>query len=166
MGTRAGDVDVGIVLHRARQGQSWSALEHDLNRRSGLLGLSGLSDDVRELLAAEVAGYTGAMRALAAFCHRIHKYLGAYAAVLGGVDAVVFGGGIGENAPVIRARICAGLAWLGLVLDGDANDRCKGTEARVSSAASKIDVHVIPVREEEAIARATQRCLTPAEEAR
>lgn len=164
MGTRAGDVDVGIVLQRARQGHSWSALEHDLNRRSGLLGLSGLSDDVRELLAAEAAGHTGARRALAAFCHRIHKYLGAYAAVLGGVDAVVFGGGIGENAPVIRGRICAGLAWLGLAVDADANDRCVGAAGRISSAASMIDVHVIPVREEEAIARATQRCLTPTEE--
>lgn len=164
MGTRAGDVDVGVVLQRARQGQSWSALEHDLNRRSGLLGLSGLSDDVRELLAAEAAGHTGAARALAAFCHRAHKYLGAYAAVLGGVDAVVFGGGIGENVPVVRARICAGLAWLGLALDADANDRCLGTEARISSATSMIDVHVIPVREEEAIAQATQRCLRVAEE--
>lgn len=164
MGTRAGDVDVGIILHRARQGLSWSALEHDLNRRSGLLGLSGLSDDVRELLAAEAAGHTGAKRALAAFCHRIHKYLGAYAAVLGGVDAIVFGGGIGENAPVIRARICAGLAWLGLALDADANERCLGTEATISSAASVIDAHVVPVREEEAIAHATQRCLTAPEE--
>jgi acetate kinase len=91
------------------------------------------------------------------------KYRGAYAAVLGGVDAV--GGGIGENVPVVPARICSGLARLDLAPDADACDRCLGTEeARISRAASMIDAHVIPVCEEEAIARTTQRCLTPAEE--
>ena len=160
MGTRAGDVDPGVLLHRMRQGEAWSALEHDLNRASGLLGISDASSDVRELAALEAEGHAGATLALAAFCHRIHKYLGAYAAVLGGVDAIVFGGGIGENASGIRARICAGLEWLGLEIDAEANESCAGSEARISTASSTIEVHVIPVREEEAIAHATLQCLT------
>jgi len=163
MGTRPGDLDAGILLHRMRQGDSWPALDHDLNRRSGLLGLSGVTADVRELVALEADGHPGATLALAAFCHRIHKYLGAYAAVLGGVDVVVFGGGIGENAPGLRARICAGLGWLGLELDDAVNARCAGDEACISKGSSRIEAHVIPVREEEAIARAALRCLTSVE---
>ena len=159
MGTRAGDLDAGVVLHLARHGHSWQALDAALNRESGLLGLSGASDDVRELLAQEAAGEPGATLALAAFCHRLHKYLGAYAAVLGGVDALVFGGGIGENAPVIRSRVCAGLRWLGLELDEELNARCIGTEQRISRLSSSIDVYAAPVREEEAIARAALACL-------
>ena len=159
MGTRAGDLDAGAILHLARQGYSWESLQDALNRGSGLLGLSGESDDVRDLLELEAAGRHGAALALAAFSHRIHKYLGAYAAVLGGVDALVFGGGIGENAPVIRGRVCAGLAWLGLELDEDANARCIGTEQRISQSSSAIEVYVVPVREEEAIARSVLACL-------
>jgi acetate kinase len=153
MGTRAGDLDPGILLHLARQGHSWQALDAALNGESGLLGLSGHSADVRELLALEAAGEHDATVALAAFCHRLHKYLGAYAAVLGGVDALVFGGGIGENAPVIRSRVCAGLRWLGLELDEDLNARCVGDERRISRPSSSIAVYVVPVREEEGIAR-------------
>jgi acetate kinase len=159
MGTRSGDLDVGVVLHLARQGFSWHALDDLLNRESGLLGLSGASDDVRRLLELEETEHPGARLALAAFCRRIHKYLGAYAAVLGGLDALLFGGGIGENAPVVRSRICKGLEWLGLALDEEANERCIGTEQRISTPSSTIEVHVIPVREEEAIARATIACL-------
>jgi acetate kinase len=159
MGTRPGDLDAGAVLYMARQGYSWQALEDALNRESGLLGLSGESDDVRDLLKLEAAERRGATLALAAFCHRVHKYLGAYAAVLGGVDALVFGGGIGENAPVIRSRVCAGLAWLGLEVDEDANARCIGTEQRISKTSSSIEVYVVPVREEEAIARSVVTCL-------
>jgi acetate kinase len=159
MGTRSGDLDAGAVLHMARQGRSWQEIDGELNRESGLLGLSGVSDDVRELLALEDAGHAGATLALAAYCHRIRKYVGAYTAVLGGLDALVFGGGIGENAPRIRARICAGFEWLGLKLDDEANARCIGCEGRISKAESAIDVRVIPVREEEVIARAALTCL-------
>ncbi len=154
MGTRAGDLDAGAVLHIARQGISWPEIEEALNRKSGLLGLSGVSSDVRELLALEDTGHAGATFALAAFHHRIRKYLGAYTAVLGGLDAILFGGGIGENAPRIRARICAGFEWLGLELDEEANSCCVEREGQLSKATSAIDVRVIPVREEEAIARA------------
>jgi acetate kinase len=154
MGTRAGDLDAGALLYLARRGRSWHEIEDDLHRHAGLRGLSGASDDVRELLAMESAGHAEAALAIAAFCHRAHKYLGAYAAVLGGVDTLVFGGGIGENSAVIRSRLCAGLEWLGLVLDEKANSLAVGSETRISAATSTIAVHVVPVREEEAIARA------------
>jgi len=159
MGTRAGDIDAGILLHLGRQGHSWDELEDLLNRKSGLLGLSGESDDVRKLLELETRQHAGARLALATFCHRINKYLGAYAAVLGGVDTIVVGGGIGENSPVIRARVCAGLEWLGLVLDPEANANCVGRPGLISTDTSTIDVHVIPVDEEPIIARATWNVL-------
>src|SRR5690606_18597803 len=106
MGTRSGDIDAGVLLFLLQQGHTRQDLEDLLNRQSGLLGLSGESDDVRRLLELESQQHGGARLALAAFCHRITKYLGAYAAVLGGLDAIAIGGGIGENSPVIRARIC------------------------------------------------------------
>jgi len=159
MGTRSGDIDAGILLYLARQGHSPDELEELLNRKSGLLGLSGESDDVRKLLELETRQHAGAGLALATFCHRINKYLGAYAAVLGGVDTIVIGGGIGENSPVIRTRVCAGMQWLGLVLDTKANANCVGVPGRISADASTIDVHVIPVDEEQIIARAAWNVL-------
>jgi acetate kinase len=159
MGTRPGDIDAGILLHLAQQGHTWDELEDLLNRKSGLLGLSGESDDIRKLLALEAEQHAGAGLALATFCHRINKYLGAYAAVLGGLDTIVIGGGIGENSPVIRARVCAGLKWLGLELDAEANANCVATSGRISTDASRIDVHVIPVDEEPIIARAAWNLL-------
>jgi acetate kinase len=159
MGTRSGDLDAGILLYLARQGHSWDGLEDLLNRESGLLGLSGESDDVRKLLELETQQHAGARLALATFCHRINKYLGAYAAVLGGIDAVVIGGGIGENSPVVRGRICAGMEWLGMVIDPEANANCIGTSGRISTEASRIDVHVVPVDEEQIIARAAWNVL-------
>lgn len=154
MSTRAGDVDAGAVLHVARAGRTWEALDEALNRESGLLGLSGISSDVRDLLALEEKSHPGATLALDVFHHRIRKYLGAYAAVLGGIDTLAFGGGIGENSPQVRARVCAGLEWLGLELDEQANENCIGSERRISAPDSAIDVHVIPVDEEQTIARA------------
>jgi acetate kinase len=153
MGTRPGDLDAGVLLHRLAAGDSREALDAALNRESGLMGL-GASSDVRELLAREARGDRAATLALAAFVHRIVKYSGAYAAVLGGVDAVLFGGGIGEHAAPIRERVCAGLTWLGLKLDRRANVRCTGREGVISNLRSSIEVHVIPVREERSIARA------------
>lgn len=159
MGTRSGDLDAGILLYLARQGHSWDELEDLLNRESGLLGLSGESDDVRKLLDLEAQQHPGAILALATFCHRINKYVGAYAAVLGGIDAVVIGGGIGENSPVIRARICAGLKWLGAVLDAEANANCIGAPGRISANDSTVSVRVIPVDEELVIGRAAWKVL-------
>ncbi len=164
MGTRSGDLDAGAVTHMARAGLSWQALDRQLNRESGLLGLSGASDDMRELVELERAGHAGARLAIEAFCHRARKYVGAYAAVLGGVDALVFGGGIGENAPSIRARICAGLEWLGLELDAGLNADNGARQPRISAAGSTIDVYVVAVREEDAIGRAGVACLEAARE--
>src|SRR5690606_696914 len=154
MGTRSGDLDAGVILHLARQGYGWKTLEDGLNRRSGLLGLSGVSDDVRDLLAREAEGHAGAKLALDAFCMRIRKYVGAYAAVLGGLDAIAFGGGIGENSPEIRERVLRPLAWLGIELDDAANAACAGTEGRISAVGSAVQVHVVAVDEEPIIARA------------
>ena len=153
MGTRPGDVDAGVLLHRLAAGDSRAALDAALNRDSGLKGLAG-SNDIRDLLAREAKGDAAATLALAAFVHRIVKYSGAYAAVLGGVDAVLFGGGIGEHAAPVRDRICAGLSWLGLKLDRRANEHCTAREGVISARRSAIEVHVIPVREERIIARA------------
>jgi len=154
MGARPGDLDPGAVLHMARRGLDWSDIDHALNHESGLKGLSAASSDVRELLSLEAEGHAGARIALRAFCHRVRKYVGAYAAVLGGLDAVAFGGGIGEHAPEIRERICSGFQWLGLELDPRVNEACRGQEARISTPSSRVAVRVIPVNEEAAIARA------------
>lgn len=159
MGTRCGDVDAGILLFLARQGMQWDELDDLLNRRSGLLGLSGKSDDIRELLELESRQDAGAALALAAFCHRINKYLGAYAAVLGGIDAIAFGGGIGENSPVIRARVCDAMRWLGVELDPASNAGRSSEGGCISADASKIAVHVIAVDEEPIIARAARNVL-------
>jgi len=164
MGTRPGDLDAGVLLHLARQGTTWESLEAALYRESGLLALSGATDDMRELLRLEAQGHGGAELAVAAFCHRLCKYIGAYAAVLGGVDAIAFGGGIGEHAPSIRARVCRRLEWLGLGLDEAANERAVGTEARLSTEASALEVYCVPVREEEIMARAALKQLHDTEE--
>lgn len=159
MATRPGDLDPGILLHLAARGLSYEEMHEGLNRRAGLLGLSGTSADMEALLALEARGHAGARRAVEAFCHRARKYLGAYSAVLGGAEAVVFGGGIGEHAPSVRARVGEGLAWCGLTLDAAANRAAIGREACVSAPGSAPAVYVIPVDEELLIARETRACL-------
>lgn len=159
MGTRTGDLDPGVLVDLARRGVSADELDFELNRRSGLLALSGRSADMREILAREAEGDADAALAVAAFCHRVRKYVGAYAAVLGGLDALVFGGGIGENAPEIRRRVCSGFGWLGLEIDTQANASWKGEAAAVSARTSRVDVAVVAVREERAIARHACECL-------
>ena len=153
MGTRSGDLDPGVPVHLARLGHSLRQIDTALNQRSGLLGLSGVSDDVRDLLAHEADGHQDAKLALDIFCLRVRKYVGAYAAVLGGLDAIAIGGGIGEHSPQIRERALAPLAWLGLELDPRTNDACIGKGARISTVASKVDVRVVPVDEESILAR-------------
>jgi acetate kinase len=159
MATRPGDLDPGVVLHRLRQGMQHEELERALHRESGLRALSGASGDMRELLTLESQGHDGAAAAIAAFCYRVRKYVGAYAAVLGGLDAIAFGGGIGENAPEIRARICRGLEWLGLELDEPANAVARGHSARISPARSTAAAYVVNVDEEALIAAAVEPLL-------
>ncbi len=155
MVTRPGDIDPGVLLALGRRGHDWATLEAALQRRAGLAGLSGTDGDVRELLALEAEGHPGARLALEAFCFRVQKYIGAYAAVLGGLDAVAFGGGIGEHSAVLRERICAGLEWLGVELDRTANAAATGgRDARITTGRSAVAVHVIEVREEALIAEA------------
>jgi len=164
MGTRSGDLDPAVVSYLVRRATvSAEQVEQWLNERSGLLGVSGLSHDVRDLLAAEQQGDARAAFALDVFCYRVRKYIGSYLAALGGADAVIFGGGIGEHAPDIRARICDGMDWCGLLLDRDLNDKAvaipAGSAARISRHGAKVEAYVVAVDEETWIARETVRCL-------
>ncbi len=155
MGTRSGDIDPAIIFHLARQeGMSLDDIDKLLNKKSGLLGISGLSNDCRTLLGA-AATNERAKLALDIFCYRVRKYVGAYLAVLGHTDAVVFTGGIGENAAAIRAQALEGLDELGIALDPEANHAAVGREARISSPDSRIAVLVVPTNEELMIARDT-----------
>ena len=155
MGTRSGDLDPALVSYLARKEKVDAAeVERWLNHRSGLLGLSGRSNDMRELLSVYETD-ARARLAVDVFCHRARKYLGAYLAVLGGADAVVFSGGIGENAPAVREKICAGMDWCGLSLDQEKNSGAVGTESLISSAGGRVHVYVIPSDEEAIIARET-----------
>ncbi len=158
MGTRSGDIDPALVafLHKAR-GLSVSEIDKLLNKKSGLLGVSGLSNDVRTLLAAEAEGNERAARALQLYCYRIRKYVGAYTAVLGRVDAVVFTAGVGENAPVIRKRVLAGMEPLGYRLDHERNESAAGEATDIAADDAPIRILVIPTNEELMIARDTFR---------
>ena len=141
-----------------KEGVPVETVEEWLNARSGLLGLSGLSHDMRTLLAREV-DHPGARLALEVFCYRARKYLGAYLAVLGGAQAIVFTGAIGENSPEIRARISEGMQWCGLRLDPALNARVIGVEARISPPDALLPAYVIPTDEELIIAQETARCV-------
>jgi acetate kinase len=162
MGTRTGDVDPSVLEYLShKEGYDFAELDTLLNKRSGLLGVSGLTGDMRELL--EEAAENDDRRANLAielFCRRVKSYIGAYLAEMGGADAVCFTGGIGENAPVVRARILEGMEPLGLELDSAANERHDGgREGRITTEASRISAWVIPTNEELLIARDTYRVL-------
>jgi len=161
MGTRAGDVDASLVAWLAeKEGLSVADVESMLNKQSGLLGISGLTSDMRELLAEEAEnGDRRARLAIDIFCQRVRKYIGAYVAELGGADAIVFSGGIGENSAAIRSRICRGLGALGLELDEARNARDGGARV-ISNDTSRLQAWVIPTDEELLIARDTARLLT------
>ena len=157
MGTRSGDIDAAILPTLGRmRGMDLGELDALLNKKSGLLGVSGVSNDVRALLAAEADGNERARLALDVYAYRVRKYIGAYTAALGVVDALVFTAGVGENSAVMRARILEGLAPLGYALDAGRNAAARG-EADVATDASAARVLVIPTREELVIARDTWR---------
>jgi acetate kinase len=158
MGTRAGDLDPGVLLYLLRQGKSEADLDDVLNHRCGLLGVSGRSGDVRALESAARDGDARAEFALELFAYRAAKYVGAYAAVLGGVDALIFTAGIGEHSPSMRARICSRLRFLGIELDEALNRAPRTDERRISRGA--VGVWVIPTNEELAIARMTYGALS------
>jgi acetate kinase len=153
MGTRSGDIDPAVPFYLSRHlGQDNDTLEMLLNRQSGLLGLCG-ANDMREIQARAEQGDEDAELALGVTAHRLKKYIGAYLAVLGGADAIVFTGGIGENAAELRARVCDGLASLGIVLDAAANAAASREERLLSAPESPIKLLVIPTNEELQIAR-------------
>jgi acetate kinase len=157
MGTRSGDIDPAIVGVIARkEGLSISEVETLLNAQSGLLGLSGLTNDMRQL-QAELEGHDDRRVRLAIeiFCYRARKYIGAYLAAMGGADAVVFTGGMGENSPDIRARICSGMEWAGLRIDPARNQQAVGRESKISTEDSGLLAYAIPTDEELLIARDT-----------
>jgi len=156
MGTRAGDTDPAAAIHiLRREGLSPEDLDRLLNSASGLLGISGVSNDMRTVLGHARAGDERARLAIDVFCYRIRKYIGAYFAVLNGADAVVFTAGIGENRPEIRAQACESLDALGIRVDPERNFAALGVEADISADGATTRVWVIPTNEELLIARDT-----------
>jgi acetate kinase len=150
MSTRSGDLDPGLVWYLARtEGLDAKRFNEMVNFQSGLLGVSETSSDMRDLLEHETQDVRAA-EAVALFCYQVKKWIGAFAAALGGLDTLVFAGGIGENAPVVRARICDGLGFLGIVLEEKRN---AGNEGVISAETSGIPVRVIPTDEERMIAK-------------
>jgi acetate kinase len=159
MGTRSGSIDPGILVYLLRQkGLDADQLDHALNYESGLLGVSGVSSDMRQVLAA-MPQHADARLAVEMYVHRIRQTIGAMAATLGGVDALVFTAGVGEHAAVIRARVCEHLGYLGLTLDYTANEACQ-PDADVAVPTSTGRILVIATREDVTIVRETRRLLT------
>ncbi len=159
MATRSGDVDPGLLLYLQRvAGMDAAQLEHLLETQSGLLGMAG-SADMRSLLADDSPD---AALAVDVYCQRVRKTIGGYAAVLGGLDGIVFGGGVGEHAPPIRSRVLSGLEWLGVRIDAAANDAAAGPASRISAAGSACEVWVAAVDEATELARIGQGFLTGA----
>ncbi|SFN26221.1 acetate kinase [Nitrosospira briensis] len=144
MATRSGDIDPGLITFLQRQESlATEQLDQLLNERSGLLGISGISADIRRLLESND---DRARLAVDSYCYRVRKYLGAYLAVLGGADAIVFGGGVGENSPAVREKILTGMKWCGIEIDPEKN-RCSNGMSRISNSGSQVEVWVIPVNE-------------------
>ncbi len=163
MGTRAGDVDVSVIEFLThKDGMTLGEIIAMLNKQSGLLGLSGLTSDMRELLAEEKEnGDRRARLAIDCFCANVRRRIGAYYAEMGGADALIFSGGIGENSAEVRRRIAAGLECLGLKIDEKANQRLKrGHAGEISKKGSRLKAYVIPTNEELLIARDTYRAIT------
>jgi acetate kinase len=163
MGTRSGDLDPAILFYLGEKGYDIESLNDLCNKKSGLLGLSGVSNDVRNLIELAKQGNTRAKLAIDIFCYHIRKYIGAYCAVLDKVDAVVFTGGIGENSPCLRQQICSGMDQIGIELDQTANEAAIAQEADISTKDSRTRVFVIPTDEQAAIAKDTFELATQKE---
>jgi acetate kinase len=163
MGTRCGDIDAGVLAFLERtENLSASESEEMLNKKSGLLGLSGVSSDMREVQKAADEGQTRSLLALKAYCYRVRKSIGAYIAAMGGVDAVIFTGGIGQGSAEVRALALQGLECMGLALDSQRNREARGSNepCRISSEDSKVAVLVVPADEERMMAREALRTLS------
>lgn len=165
MGTRSGDIDPGMIQYLMMKDElTIEEANSMLNKYSGLLGISGISHDVRELLEAVEQGNKDATLAIDMYVYRISKYIGSFAAAMNGIDAIIFTGGVGENAAVIREKVCNQLAFLGLKLDKDLNENLTMKERKIHHMNSSIDVYVIQTDEELMIARDTKRLLEKAKQ--
>jgi acetate kinase len=162
MGTRCGDLDPGVLTFLQREEKlSASKAEELLNKKSGLLGLSGVSSDMREILRSADQGHQRALLALKAYCYRVRKYIGAYVAAMGGLDTVIFTGGVGQGSAVVRALALQGLECMGIKLDDKRNRDARGDElTRISTDDSKVTVLVVPTDEERMMAREALRALS------
>jgi len=159
MGSRCGDLDPAIVLFlQEKEGLGPEGMNDLLNKKSGVLGISGLSSDMRDIEKAALSGHERASLALEVFTYRVRKYIGAYSAVMGGVDVITFTAGIGENQALIREKICQGLEFLGVRIDSCRNQGGKA-EKIISTDDSPVKVLVVPTDEELMIARETASVL-------
>ncbi len=158
MGTRSGDVDPAVILHIiGREELTLHEANTLLNKHSGLQGISGISSDMREIEKAARDNHPNARLALNLYCYRLKKYIGAYAAAMGGFDALVFTGGIGENSSTVRELTCNGLDFIGVTLSPEKNKEVSGNEIEITGNDSKVRMFVIPTNEELVIARDTLR---------
>ncbi|MCX6345836.1 MAG: acetate kinase [Armatimonadetes bacterium] len=163
MGTRAGDLDPAILIHLSRElGASIDDIDNIINKKSGLLGITGVSSDMRDVENAAAEGNQRADLALSIFCYRIKKYIGAYAAAMGGLDAIIFTGGIGENSRAVRQRVCRDMEFLGIELDEEKNDTLRG-KADISKPSGKVKILLVPTNEELMIARETSHVVEAAD---
>lgn len=160
MGTRCGDLDPAVILHiMAREELTLQEANTLLNKHSGIQGISGHSSDMRDIIQEAKEGHANSRLALDIYCYRIRKYVGAYASAMGGLDALVFTAGIGENSPLIRERSCEDLEFLGIELDQGRNEDAVGVEALISKDKSKVKVFAIPTNEELVIAQETKKVI-------
>ena len=158
MGSRSGDLDPAIILHlMGREELTLHEANTLLNKHSGLAGVSGVSSDMREIIEAAGNGREKASLALDIYCYRLKKYIGSYTAAMGGLDVIVFTGGVGENSAIVRKKTLAGLEFLGLAVDDGKNESFQGTELDISNDDSRVRALVIPTNEELVIARDTVR---------
>jgi acetate kinase len=166
MGTRSGDIDPDVVrFAMAKEDLTLSEVNSMLNKHSGLLAISGLSSDMREIVAAMEEGDKDATLAFNMYEYRIRKYIGAYAAAMNGLDVLVFTAGVGENSTALRERVLKNLTFLGIELDEEANKIRSGEDRRISTKNSKVEVLIIPTNEELVIARDTYELITAANQA-
>lgn len=161
MGTRSGDIDPAIIQFLShKEGYSLAEVESILNKQSGLLGISGLTNDMREIIAeADEHDDRRAKLAINMFCYRIRKYIGSYMAAIGSLQAIIFTGGIGENSDIIRTKICEGMEGMGIKINQDKNRELRGKEGIFSEEKSVVALWSIPTNEELLIARDTVRCI-------
>lgn len=160
MGTRSGDIDPGIITYiMNKEDLTIHEVNSMLNKHSGLVGVSGLSSDLRDIIQGMKEGHSGATLAYNMYIQRIRKYIGAYAAEMNGVDTIIFTGGVGENSSLVRKDVCDGLSYIGVHLDEEKNLEISNVERKISTEDSRVEIYVIPTNEELMIARDTVRII-------